>query len=337
MITLPTSVVKLGNKAGRWFVKHGPAIANIAGAGMAIGGAVMACNATMKVDAVLEAHKAQIDRIRASQELMESGDATAGELTMHDIKQAKFETYLHTGVELVKLYGPAVTVGMSGIGLMQAAYIVTDRRRASAVAALTAIDQAYNDLLARSQQLLPEGSADLTTGMHKEERMVSFGEEDEPEMRQVLVLDPVDEKSFTFIIDEDNQDWDKLNFTSMYRQYTAPLDYLNFGLEGSTRSHVWVNNILRLWNENEVSYGDAYGWNGLAGDTIAYDVTPYKVAHDAETGEKVYIEISEEEFNDFEHQDILTGYALGITLKASCEGYDDLIPPRLIFDEVYGK
>lgn len=338
MIKLPTSVVKFGHKAGNWLVKNGPNLMRIGGAAMAIGGTVMACSATLKVDSVLDAHKEQMDRLKEAQELLESGDAVAGDLTMHDIKQAKFETYIRTGAEFVKLYGPAFAVGMSGIGMMQAAYIVTERRRASAMAALTALDQAYNDLLARTQKALPEGSDDISKPA-AEKRQVVFDNGDDVEMEtcQVLLLDDVDEKSFTFVIDETNPDWDKLGYLSMMRQYTAPLDFINFGLESGSRDHVWINDILKLWHEDEISIGGAYGWNGRAGDTIAYEVTPYRVGRDAETGERCFIPISEDEFNNFEHQDVLSGYALGITLMSNSFGYDDLIQPRMIYNEVYGE
>ena len=46
MIAIPNSLARLGSKASTFLIKHGPKIMTIGGAGMALAGTVMACEAT---------------------------------------------------------------------------------------------------------------------------------------------------------------------------------------------------------------------------------------------------------------------------------------------------
>lgn len=291
----------------------------------------MACEATLKVDEVLERHKQKMERIEAAKAVSdENGD---GEFTEKDVKQAKFETYRDTAIELVKLYGPAVSVGLAGVGLMQGAFWVTERRRAAAVAALTTMDQMYQNLLA-------SGTNDISEDEVKVKPRV---EEDDGE--DVIVVDTdTSVDPFFFIFDVDKKHFEntftnkKAEFITNERFLLSAIENYNYMLSGHTIDHVWVNDILRAWGMEETAVGQFYGWNEATGDQIEYEVIPF-VKQWNDEGDKQFpmlIQIDRDELEELEANDIQEGYCIGIRLKSSSDGYNTLVNPRNIYNEVYG-
>lgn len=287
MISIPVPVMKLANKAGGWLIKNGPKIMSVAGGAMAVGGAVMACKATLKVDAVLDAHKEQMARIEAAKAISdENGD---NEFTEKDVKKAKFETYVHTGVEIVKLYGPAVCVGMSGVGLMQGAYHVMENRHSTALAALTAMDQAYNELAAKYQDAAQIDINDIEHQLpvEKKEREIPLSKADEGEIDEpdklitedyipVELFDVLENDPYTIVYDSRNEDWyDGGCFVLNANQLESIFNLFERDRVGYQRPVVWVNDIRRAFKKEEKSTGWSHGWTSEPGDVIEYDVYPF--------------------------------------------------------------
>jgi hypothetical protein len=304
---------------------------------MAVGGAVMACNATLKVDEVLDRHKERMSRIEAAKALSdENGD---GEITEKDVKQAKFEAYRDTAIEFVKLYGPAFAVGMSGVGLMQAAFIVTERRRASAIAALTTMDQMYQNLLASGNEEI-----DITDMPSTIVADAVDTDEDDPESSIILAPENV-EDPFFFIFDVDNESFQntygnkRAEFLTNERFILSTIDAFNYRLGGYAVDHVWLNDVLRALGMEESEFGQHYGWNAMTGDVIKCEIVPF-VKQWNDEGDKQFpllVQISREEFEELEASDIQEGYCIGIRLLSLSDGHDDVCNPRFIYNEVYGK
>lgn len=330
MFKIPAPIMRAAGKAGNWLVKNGPTIMSVSGGLMAVGGAVMACEATLKVDEVLERHKQKMERIEEAVTISESNGDDA--FTDKDAKRAKFETYRDTTIELVKLYGPAVAVGMSGVGLMQTAFVVTERRRSTAVAALASLNQAYTDLLARGS------NKELMEPIY-ETQIVE--DEDSGEEFEQIIIDPENapEDPFFYIFDETNPNWYNKNaFLLNERFLTATIDAYNYRLSSHAVDHVWVNDLLKSWSMKDNGVGHFHGWNANTGDIIEYDIVPFlKVWNDDDDSQiPMLVETDMETLRELESNDIQEGYCIGIRLKSSSDGYDDVTPPRFIYNEVYG-
>jgi len=330
MINIPAPIMKVAGKAGNWIVKNSPKIMSVAGGAMAVGGAVMACNATMKVDEVLDRHKQKMARIEAAKAVSdENGD---NEFTEKDVKQAKFETYRDTAIELIKLYGPAFAVGMSGVGLMQSAFWLTERRRASAVAALTTMDQMYQNLLGQGNDVIPVKNAVVSESIDEEQQ-------------DSLILDPDSQTDpFFFIFDVDNESFQNtfgrkdVEFLTNERFLTGAIEAFNYRLSSHAVDHVWVNDILKAWGMEDSALGQFYGWNANTGDQIEYDIVPYikEWNDEGDTQFPLLVEIDRDKFDELESADIQEGYCIGIRLLSSSDGFDDRCNPRFIYNEVYG-
>lgn len=111
--------------------KYSPEILVLTGIAGMITSAVMACKATRKLDPVLDAHKKGAEAVHQKK------------LDERDAKKEITKVYMKTGVELVKLYGPSVTVGALSItGILTSNHILRERNVALA-AAYAAIDGSF--------------------------------------------------------------------------------------------------------------------------------------------------------------------------------------------------
>lgn len=330
MIQIPSIVTRFGAKAGAFFVKHGPTMMSVGGGAMAVGGAILACKATLHADEVLEHHKQKMANIELAKQIsdarVENGDVESGDeiYSEKQMKRDKAVAYLSTGVEFAKLYAPSVALGLGGIGMMQGAYAIMRGRHGKAMAALATLDQAYSALLARSEQIeapaLPAAELDIP-------------QEDGTAAPKVVVdtdemIDP-----FLFIFDARNKNWAGGNgFLLNERFLTAQIDTMNLHLQGNTKDHYWVNDLLKRWGMEETDIGHFYGWNGRAGDVIEYELIPYIYGSDLLLEPTTF-----DKLRDMELQDIQEGYCIGVRLWSSSDGNSDLVPPRMIYNEVYGR
>lgn len=308
----------------------------------------MACKATMKVDAVLDAHKEQMARIEAAKAISdENGD---GEITDKDVRRAKFETYVSTGVELTKLYGPAICVGMSGVGLMQGAYHIMESRHSTALAALTAMDQAYNELAAKynAENDISEPAA---LPVEKKERVVPLlkSGDAEPDEAAELVLedyipvelfDILENDPYTIVYDNTNEDWYSGNcFVLNANQAESNIRLFERDRAAYKRPVVWVNDIRRAFNKEEKALGWSHGWTSEPGDAIEYEIYPFVydkidgmiVGMNGVPGDTNHERV--EQLKAIEMSDGPDDYCVVICLRGnSANG-----TPRYIRNEVYGK
>lgn len=341
MISLPTPVMKLANKAGVWFVKNGPTIMSVTGGAMAIGGAVMACKATLRADEVLDAHKVRMAEIEAARALSLDSDDIDPEnvYTEKDMKRDKAIVYAETAIGFARLYGPAFAVGMSGVGLMQAAFAVTERRRSTAVAALTSLDTMFNEYKVRVEDKFGPDALEIENDIPTVRRRVTTIMNEEPEEQDVVVLDDSHSDPFFFLFDDTNPNWaDNVTYLLNERFLTGTIDSLNYALGSHGRRFVLVNDILRLWDMDETALGHFHGWNGDTGDVIEYKLIPYLKAYSEDDDEQfpMLVETTMENLRELELCDIQQGYAIGIRLLSSSDGYDELVQPRNIYHEVFG-
>lgn len=145
---------ELGNKLSRSFhklgfqiKKHSPEILVVAGVTGVVASTVMACKATLKVNEVLDESKQNIDKIH---EATEKGVTVAGEeYTADDAKKDLTITYVQTGVQLVKLYAPAVIIGGLALTSIISSHHIMRKRNVALAAAYATVDKSFKDYRGR--------------------------------------------------------------------------------------------------------------------------------------------------------------------------------------------
>lgn len=138
------------NRIGLQIKKHSPEIMMVAGVVGTVVGAVMACKATTKIDDILNETKNNVDKIHTAEEKGQittdkDGELIIEEYTADDCKKDLSITYAKTGLELAKIYAPAVVLGAISIASILAAHNVLRKRNVALMAAYTAIDNNFKD------------------------------------------------------------------------------------------------------------------------------------------------------------------------------------------------
>lgn len=118
--------------------------------GAAIGGVtatVLACKATLKAQYVLAEHKANVEKIHKTKDKVDAGEIQLPEgetCTKEDLTKDITTTYIKTGMELAKLYAPAVGLGVASLGCMFGSHHIMTKRNATLTAAYIALEQTFN-------------------------------------------------------------------------------------------------------------------------------------------------------------------------------------------------
>lgn len=155
---------KIGRQ-GLILQKHSPTIMFVAGTVGVAATVVLACRATLKVDAVLQEHEKTVGRINLALNTIDIDNNTRV-YSEQDKKKDLTLLYAKTFGKLTKLYGPSIVIGVSSIALLSGAHIVLNRRNVALTAAYAALDKGYREYRQRiADELGPEKEHDLHYGL----------------------------------------------------------------------------------------------------------------------------------------------------------------------------
>lgn len=136
------NVTRKINMFGLSLKKHSPEILAAVGTVGIVAGTVMACKATTHLDDILEEGKKKVEKCHKYAEnpdLLPEGT----EYTEQMLKQDLTQTYAKTGIEVAKLYLPAVVVTGTGLAMLLGSNHVLRKRNASLGAALVTTTQLF--------------------------------------------------------------------------------------------------------------------------------------------------------------------------------------------------
>lgn len=136
-----TSLTRTFYRAGFKIRKHSPEILVVGGAVGVVTSAVMACRATTKLNTVIETGKKRVEAVHYIAEHPE--EFPEAQSVVENPKRALTVAYAHTGLELVKLYGPSVVLGVTSLGCMLASNGIMRKRNIALAAAYTAVDKNF--------------------------------------------------------------------------------------------------------------------------------------------------------------------------------------------------
>ena len=128
--------------------KHSPEILVVAGTVGVVTSAVMACKATLKVNAVVDEAKENLNKIEVAGQ---KGVTEAGETyTEEDVKNETKIVYIQTGVKLAKLYALPVGLGVVSIAAILGGHNILRKRNIALAASYTALKQFFPNALSCS-------------------------------------------------------------------------------------------------------------------------------------------------------------------------------------------
>ena len=239
------------------FKKHSPEILVITGVIGAVASAVMACKATTKLNPVLEEAKEKIDAIHehvADPEVAEN-------YTEKDTQKAIGIVYAQTGIELVKLYGPAVTLGVASIGCILASNNIIRKRNIALAAAYTTIDNGFKEYRGRvierfGEELDKELKYNIKT-KEIEEVIVKEDGTEETVTKTVQVADPNEYSEYARFFDDGCKGWEKNSEMNLYFLRQTQ-NWANEVLK--TKGHLFLNDVYEMLGIPKTQAGQIVGW-----------------------------------------------------------------------------
>ena len=139
---IKTKASRLINNAGLKIKKHSPEILMVAGIAGTVASTVMACKATTKLDTILNEKRETVELIHKG---MKDGEIESVEYTEDDGKKDLTIVYTQTGVKILKLYGPAIILGMVSITSIVAGHRILKKRNLALAAAYAVVDKGFKN------------------------------------------------------------------------------------------------------------------------------------------------------------------------------------------------
>lgn len=261
-MNLPASVTRNFARSALTFKKQSPHIFFAAGIVGVVASTVLACRATLKLSETLDDIKDDVRNVNNLKEIEESADRLPLEIegtgyTDIQYKKDLAYVYLMGGVEIVKLYGPAVIIGTISIAALTGSHVQLTRRNASLMAAYAAVQKAYEEYRSRVRQEL---------GDERELEIHRAIETKEVDGEEVKVVDPNKRSPYSVFFDEYSKYWEKdPELNKLYLQ--CQQNYANNLLRA--RGHLFLNEVYDMLGVDRSKAGAVVGWViGETGDNF---------------------------------------------------------------------
>lgn len=224
--------------------KHSPKIMFVGGLVGVVAATVMACRATLKLEAVLDEGRENAEVAKTLQSSKYSEEDRSKDLTLIKVQ---------TTMKVAKLYGPAVGIGILSVASLISSHTILSNRNASLTAAYVAIDKAYKEYRQRVQDEI---------GFEKERHIASgakaveiVGENGKKSVIQEK--DPNSRSIYARFFDEASPSWQKnaeYNMAFLKCQQTFANDMLH------ARGHIFLNEIYDMLGIDRSGAGSVVGW-----------------------------------------------------------------------------
>jgi hypothetical protein len=254
------------NRIGLQIKKHSPEIMMVAGIAGTVVSAVMACKATTKIDDILNETKNNVDKIHAAEEKGQittdkDGELIIEEYTADDCKKDISITYAKTGLELAKIYAPAVVLGAISIASILAAHNILRKRNVALMAAYTAIDNNFKDYRKRVITRFGEKiDKELKCGVRTEtvtETIVDENGEEKTVEKNVTIIDDIASSEYRRVYDAGNDGWEKDADHNLYVLRSVQ-NWANDVLQ--SRGHIFLNELYDQLGYERTKAGQIVGW-----------------------------------------------------------------------------
>lgn len=250
----------LSNKFGRQTLvlrKHSPAILFGAGVVGVVASVVLASRATLKLEAVLDEVQSDLEKARTLDH---------PEYSEEDRKKDIVLIYTKSALQIAKMYGPAVLVGIAAIGALTSSHVILTRRNTGLMAAYAALDRATKAYQKRVAAVVgEEKEAELRFDAIEGE--VIEETEDGPKNTKVKIRTGPGSSPYAVIFDEFNKNWQQSpEYNRFFLQ--AQQNYANDLLK--SRGHVFLNEVYEMLGFPHTKAGAVVGWVLDGGDSDNY-------------------------------------------------------------------
>lgn len=231
--------------------KHSPQILFAAGTVGVITATVLACRATLKLDEVLTDHE--------KSERFLNRRVGEGYLTEDETNKQSLQLKVKTGLEVAKLYAPAVLIGSVSIAALTGSHVTLTKRNGAVMAAYAGLDRAYNEYRRR---VADEYGTDVdkkfaSTGIAYTDVEEKTAEGDTKITKKATGTDGTSGSPYTFQFDEFAKKFSREpGRNAMTIQMVQ--NYANDALRA--QGHLFLNEVLDMLGLPRTKAGAVVGW-----------------------------------------------------------------------------
>lgn len=220
--------------------KQSPHILFGVGISGVVGGTVLACRSTLRLEKTLEVFQ---NEIAVTKENIDNGVAEEKELV---------EVYIRHSLRIAKLYAPAGIVGGVGIACLVGSHGQLTKRNGALTAAYAGLASAYDQYRERvREEVGEEKELKLFHGL------TSHKIKEDGKTIEVQVGDPNELSIYAVMFDESNRNWQKdAEWNKAFLK--AQNAYFNNLLQ--IRGHVFLNEVLEHLGFEHTRPGSIVGW-----------------------------------------------------------------------------
>ena len=237
--------------------KYSPEILVVAGCIGVVGTVVSACKATTKLSAVLDEGKKNIDQCHDYVETHEYSE----EYTEQNVKKDLAIMYTQTGLQVAKLYAPAVILGTLSITAILTSNNMLRKRNVALAAAYTAVNTSFKEYRGRVvERFGKELDRELRYNIKAQEIEETVVNEDGTETtvkKTVSVVDPNTIDDSARIWYEGNPGWSKdpeFNLMYLKKQQAYATDKLR------AQGYLFMNEVYEMLGYPKTAAGQQIGW-----------------------------------------------------------------------------
>ena len=245
---LKNSGIKVAGRGMLLVKKHSPEILTTVGIVGVVASAVMASKATLKLEPVVEKIKNGKDEAKS---LLEDEMFPEYDKDRHNKEVAR--VYVKGAVDLSKLYGPSITLGLSSIACIIGAHGIMRKRNVALAAAYKAVETSFSEYRKRVIAAIGEDKEeDIYIGRETVEVVDENGKK-----KKVTKVDPNGISAYARFFDEYSENWSKTpeyNLLFLKAQQNYANDLLH------ARGHVFLNEVYDMIGIPRSQAGQVVGW-----------------------------------------------------------------------------
>lgn len=238
--------------------KHSPEILMAVGVVGTVASAVMACKATTKLGDILDDTSDKLDKIH---ECVETEDF-ADEYTIEDSKKDTAIVYVQTGVKIVKLYAPAVGLGILSLSGIITSNNILRKRNIALAAAYATVDNSYKQYRNRViERFGEEIDKQLKYNIKAETVKETITDENGKEVEVTKTVGTIDPNEFysdyARFFDASSPHWDKEpSYNLMFLKRVQA--YANEKLR--VKGYMFLNEVYEMLGLEPSKAGQVVGW-----------------------------------------------------------------------------
>lgn len=299
-VDIATNASRFFNRALLTLKKQSPEILLAVGIVGTVASTVLACRASTKVSQLMDNTKKEIEQIHQCSETMPE------EYSLEDKKKDLTIVYAKTGLNLAKMYAPAVSLGALSIVSILASHNIIKQRNVALAAAYTAVDKSFKDYRSRVVD--------------------RFGKELDRELRFNIKAKEIEET----VVDEKGKEKVVKKTVHVadidpHNKHTELTRCFEAGCNGWSKdaefNHMFLNHVQRqltdkLQKEGYLLLNEAYEALGFQ-KTAAGQVVGWSLKHPKSDG---YVDFGIYDMSDAKKVDFVNGYETNIWLDFNCDG-----------------